>query len=216
MSFKKTLLTAGLVAASMTANAMPITGAFEFQASAIQVDTLPTDGIFDAIDFGDATIAADGTIDNDSSRATVLEDVTGTFKNVFGTTAFVNGLTFGSTLWVKDITVGTPATNNPLWTLEVNNGGLIGSVVFNALTASIVDGANPLDMLVTGEMDFIADASCASIYCNYFTTTDATWYVAHNGASNVTASVVTEPGSLALLGLGLAGLGFARRKQAKA
>ena len=210
MSFKKTLLAAGLVAAATSANALPITGGFEFFASGTQVDT-NADTIFDAFDFSDIFTPADGILDADSSSAAVNAPITGTFASAFGVTTGVGSL------FVKDISAGAPASNNPLVNLLIDNGlGLSGAVTFTATSATMVDGSNPLDLAVNGYFEFIADGSCTAADCASYVASDATWYIASTGQNSIVAAPVSEPATLAMLGLGLAGLGFARRKQAKA
>lgn len=93
---------------------------------------------------------------------------------------------------------------NPLWTFTV------GLNTYSFELSSLVDQSVNGFTLFSGE---------GTLSATGFDDTDGTWKYSAQGltfSAQSAPSPVSEPATIALLGLGLAGLGIARRKQAKA
>lgn len=234
MSFKKTLLATTLLAATATANAIPsldmVTGHSMFSGiadtGAQSVSLTDTDGTYDSAvasmlienagyesafgiygfttdSLGNATATSTLEIFNGADEPGIFTTKS-IFFDLLAGTAWIDGS--GGTAGVLDgfdssaligkefgFYLSTPVGNTFYTHTNLNADGVDHAAIYDTLSFNGGVIVAWEDLYGGGDMDY--DDMVI-------------------GVSDVQA--VSEPGTLALLGLGLAGLGFARRKQAKA
>jgi len=197
MNIHKLLSAALLLGLSAAAAAVPLTGSIEVEATGVQVGT-------DSIDFGDVTVPADGVIDSDFSNATAT-GASGFLNSVFSLS--------GADVVVVDI---TGAGGLLFSTLVASTSGEQGLLQFNGTLASST--TSPLDLIFNGLLSFVG-TNCTGA-CGYDATPASFQATAQANPSDFLISIastsasVAEPATLALVALGIAGIGAARRKQA--
>jgi hypothetical protein len=96
------------------------------------------------------------------------------------------------------------------------NWGIFGVSQSVAVASGLVTDSNPAGLLNTYTFDFVANSASSTLRFtdysgNYTYSNDA---LLDNISVNAKAAAIPEPGSLALLGLGIFGLGVARRRKA--
>ena len=103
---------------------------------------------------------------------------------------------------IQDITYNPFAAPTPnFFAFTSTNSGTNVSVVFDALSASFTNNNGLYDIRVYGTLSVTG-----------YDPTPGTWTYSDQGGSSWSATAVPEPSVIALLGLGMLGLGIARRK----
>ena len=219
MNFKKALAAAAILAVSASATAIPLSGTLQMNTFGDSVDT-DGNGNGDAFDFGGG-----GGLDTDVTAGSLsLVPTTGAFLelgiNNTDTFSFKDIATTASTAAAQSTHL--PNANNPFFQVTITNAAsnYTGAILsFDATDATTNELALGLEILVTGilSLDVTGVAGGCAGCLSYTDTAVTLLFQSIDGSSvqgTLDAAGIPEPATLALIGLGLAGIGAARRKQA--